>query len=41
MKTNYFKNYLGGVLALLFCAAMEIPAQQRTGGGGGGGVRSY
>ena len=37
MKTNCFKKYLGGVLALLFCTAMEIHAQQRTGGGGGGG----
>jgi general secretion pathway protein D len=37
MKTNCFKKYLGGVLTLLFCAAMEIHAQQRTGGGGGGG----
>ena len=36
MKTNCFKKYLGGVLTLLFCAAMEIHAQQRTGGGGGG-----
>jgi general secretion pathway protein D len=37
MKTSCFKKYLGGVLALLFCTAMEIHAQQRTGGGGGGG----
>ncbi len=38
MKTNCFKKYLGGVLALLFCAAMEIQAQQQrpTGGGFGG-----
>ena len=36
MKTSCFKKYLGGVLALLFCTAMEIHAQQRTGGGGGG-----
>ena len=36
MKTNCFKKYLGGVLALLFCAAMEIHAQQRPAGGGGG-----
>jgi general secretion pathway protein D len=40
MKTNCFK-YLGGVLALLFCAAMEIHAQQRTGGGGGGGFGGF
>jgi len=26
MKTNYFKKYFGGVLALLFCATMEIHA---------------
>jgi general secretion pathway protein D len=36
MKTNCFNKYLGGALALLFCAAMEIHAQQRPGGGGGG-----
>jgi general secretion pathway protein D len=41
MKTNCFKKYLGGVLALLFCAAMEIHAQQRTGGGGGGGFGGF
>jgi general secretion pathway protein D len=37
MKTNGFGKYLGGVLTLLFCAAMEIQAQQRPGGGGGFG----
>jgi len=37
MKTNCFKKYLGGVLIFLFCAAMEIQAQQRPGGGGGFG----
>jgi general secretion pathway protein D len=37
MKTNCFKNHLGGVLVLLLCAAMEIQAQQRTTGGGGFG----
>ena len=37
MKTNCFKKHFGGVLALLFCAAMEIQAQQRGGGGGGFG----
>jgi general secretion pathway protein D len=41
MKTNCFKKYLGGVLTLLFCAAMEIHAQQRTGGGGGGGFGGF
>src|ERR1017187_6489554 len=41
MKTNCFKKHLGGVLALLFCAAMEIHAQQRTGGGGGGGFGGF
>jgi general secretion pathway protein D len=41
MKTNCFKKNLGGVLALLFCAAMEIQAQQRTGGGGGGGFGGF
>jgi general secretion pathway protein D len=37
MKTNYFPKHLGGVLALLLCATMDIHAQQRTGGGGGFG----
>jgi general secretion pathway protein D len=37
MKTNCFKKHLGGVLALLFCAALAIHAQQRTGNSGGGG----
>ena len=41
MKTNCFKKHLGSVLALLFCAAMEIQAQQRTGGGGGGGFGGF
>src|ERR1019366_3545913 len=41
MKTKCFKKHLGGVLALLFCAAMEIHAQQRTGGGGGGGFGGF
>ena len=41
MKTNCFKKHLGGVLTLLFCAAMEIHAQQRTGGGGGGGFGGF
>jgi general secretion pathway protein D len=41
MKTNCFKKYLGGGLALLFCAAMEIQAQQRTGGGGFGGFGGF
>src|ERR1039458_2873326 len=41
MKTNCFKKYLSGVLTLLFCAAMEIHAQQRTGGGGGGGFGGF
>src|ERR1039458_8841436 len=41
MKTNCFKKYLSGVLTLLFCAAIEIHAQQRTGGGGGGGFGGF
>jgi general secretion pathway protein D len=43
MKTNCFKKYLGGVLALLFCAAMETQAQQQrpTGGGGFGGFGGF
>jgi general secretion pathway protein D len=41
MKTNCFKEYLGGVLTLLFCAAMEIQAQQRPGGGGFGGFGGF
>jgi general secretion pathway protein D len=41
MKTNCFKKHLGGVLALLFCAALAIHAQQRTGNGGGGGFGGF
>jgi general secretion pathway protein D len=41
MKTNKNRKYLGGALALLLCAAMEIHAQQRTGGGGGGGFGGF
>ena len=41
MKTNCFKKHLGSVLTLLFCAAMEIHAQQRGGGGGGGGFGGF
>lgn len=36
MKTNHFSNYLGGALALLLCATLELQAQQRGGGGFGG-----
>src|ERR1017187_8622764 len=35
MKTNYFQKYLGGIVIILFCAAINIHA----GGGGGGGGR--
>ena len=41
MKTNKRWKYVGGALTLLFCAAMEIHAQQRTGGGGGGGFGGF
>ena len=41
MKTNCFKKLLGGVLALLLCATMDIHAQQRTGGGGFGGFGGF
>ena len=37
MKIQHSQKYLGGVLAVLFCAAMEIHAQQRTGSTGSGG----
>jgi general secretion pathway protein D len=37
MKTNCFPKYLGGVLAVLLCATIELQAQVRPGGGGGGG----
>ncbi len=39
MKTNCFAKYLGGVLALLLCATINLHAQGRGGGGGarGGG----
>ena len=36
MKTQQFNKYLGGILVFLFCAAIEIHAQQRGGGGFGG-----
>ena len=35
MKTQPFKKYTAGILAVLFCTAMEVYAQQRPGGGGG------
>jgi general secretion pathway protein D len=37
MKTIYFLKYFGGVLIILFCAAINLHAQGRGGGGGGGG----
>lgn len=37
MKSNLFKKLFGGVLLLLFCAAINLHAQQRGGGGTGGG----
>ena len=47
MKTTHFQKYLGGVLALLLCAALEVHAQRGGGGfggfggfGGGGGSRN-
>ncbi|MFZ0826446.1 MAG: hypothetical protein WAO02_03390 [Verrucomicrobiia bacterium] len=36
MKTQPFKRYVAGILVFLFCLAIEVHAQQRTGGGGGG-----
>ena len=36
MKTNFYKQLLGGVLIFLFCAAVQIHAQPGRGGGGGG-----
>jgi general secretion pathway protein D len=41
MKTNKYWNHLGGILAVLFCAALTIHAQQRTTGGGGGGFGPF
>src|SRR5215469_6414908 len=43
MKTNYFKKLFSGVLALLFCAATSLHAQQRVGGtpGFGGGFGGF
>ena len=37
MKSNLFNKLFGGILLLLFCAAVNLHAQQRFGGGGGGG----
>ena len=37
MKTQHFEKYLCGILACLFCATLEIHAQQRGGGPGGFG----
>ena len=37
MTITRFKILFGGVLTLLFCAAINLHAQQRFGGGGGGG----
>ncbi len=36
MKTDFYKKLFGGILIFLFCAAIEIHAQNRGGGGGGG-----
>jgi general secretion pathway protein D len=36
MKINHFLKTTAGVLALLLCATLESPAQQRSGSGGGG-----
>src|SRR5438034_1841330 len=37
MKTRHWKKYLGGLLSLCLCAALEVRAQQRVGGGAGFG----
>jgi general secretion pathway protein D len=37
MKSHSYKHLFGGVLLFLFCAAVELHAQQRGGGGGGFG----
>ncbi len=37
MKTDFYKKLFGGILVSLFCAAIEIHAQNRGGGGGGFG----
>jgi type II secretory pathway component GspD/PulD (secretin) len=37
MNTKHLKTILGGLLAFLFCAALQVHAQQRGGGGGGFG----
>ena len=36
MKTDFYKKLIGGILISLFCAAIEIHAQNRGGGGFGG-----
>ena len=37
MKAKFLNQVLGGVLTILFCAAVHVQAQQRFGGGGGFG----
>ena len=37
MKTNFNTKLFGGILIILFCAAIELHAQGRGGAGGGGG----
>ena len=41
MKSNHFNKLLGGILTILFCATVELHAQQRTTGGGGGGFGGF
>ncbi|MGA2247712.1 MAG: hypothetical protein ABSH48_22225 [Verrucomicrobiota bacterium] len=36
MKSNFYNKFLGGMLMILLCAAVDLQAQQRTTGGGGG-----
>jgi len=37
MKSNSLNKLFGGILTMLFCAALNLHAQQRFGGTGGGG----
>ena len=41
MKTDFYKKLFGGILISVFCAAIEIHAQNRGGGGGGGGFGGF
>lgn len=41
MKAQQFKQCVAAIFAFLFCIALEVHAQQRTGGGGFGGFGGF